>query len=137
VEQPKPAIGTREIVRPIATDAVGRAIEYRLFGASHTAPNASTALIEILRAIAGRYPDKMEAVAKAARGRARNHIARSPEEIYPARPDLARAANIGGDWLVGLNIANREKIRIIREACRVVGLNFGSDVVIEMPNAGA
>jgi hypothetical protein len=113
----------------------GRAIEYELFGKRQTAPNAAAAIVEILKAIADRYPDKMAAISVAARGRSRNHIARSPEEIYPARPDLARAAEIAPGWLLGLNIANREKMRIIREACQVVGISFGTDVTIDMPNA--
>ncbi len=115
----------------------GRALEYTLFGSRRTAHNAATALIQVLSAIAERYPDQMEAIAIAARGRSRNHIARSAEEIYPARPDLARASEIAPGWLVGLNIANREKTRIIREACRVVGLRYGIDVLIDMPNADA
>lgn len=137
-DEPKPINGTRDGARPIAANnPPSRAIEYYLLGTRHTATNASTAFIEILRVIASHHPDKMEAVAAAARGTSRNHIARSPEEIYPTRPDLARAANIGANWLVGLNIANREKIRIIREACKVVGLKFGSDVQIKMPNVDA
>jgi predicted type IV restriction endonuclease len=79
----------------------------------------------------------MEDVAAAVRGKSRNHIARTPAEIYPARPDLARAAEIAPGWMVGLNIANREKMRIIREACKATGLQFGSDVVIDLPNADA
>jgi hypothetical protein len=94
-------------------------------------------LVEILTKIAQLHPDKMESIAEAVRGRSRNHIARTPAEIYPDRPDLARAAEIAPDWMVGLNIANREKMRIIREACRVIGLEFGADVVIDLPNADA
>lgn len=115
----------------------GRALEYTLFGTSRAAPNASTALIEILTAIAKRHPEKMADIAQAVRGKSRNHIARTPAEIYPARPDLARAAEIAPGWLVGLNIANREKMRIIREMCRVTGVKFGSDVMIDLPNANA
>ncbi len=134
-----PAVGIdkdkqRDAAHPIS---VGRAIEFEIFGSRQTAPNASAALIEIMRAIAARYPAKMDAISKAARGTSRNHIAASPEEIYPSRPDLARAAEIAPGWLIGLNIANREKMRIIRETCKVVGLSFDHDVRIAMPNADA
>jgi predicted type IV restriction endonuclease len=114
-----------------------RALTFELFGKQQASPHAAAALVDILQAIARRFPTEMEAIADSAKGRSRNHIARSPEEIYPARPDLARAAEIAPGWLVGLNIANREKMRIIREACRVTGLTFGVDVKIEMPNADA
>lgn len=114
-----------------------RAVEYELFGMKQTARDASTALVEILTAIAADHPEKMEAVAEAVRGRSRNHIARTVAEIYPARPDLARAAEFAPGWLVGLNIANREKMRIIRATCEVTGLKFGRDVIIDLPNANA
>jgi hypothetical protein len=73
-------------------------------------------------------------LAAAVQGRNRNHIARSAAEIYPARPDLARAAEFAPGWLVGLNIANREKMGIVRKACDVFGANFGTDVKISLPN---
>jgi hypothetical protein len=60
--------------------------------------------VDILIQIAKRHPEKMPAIAAAVRGRSRNHIARTLAEIYPARPDLARAAEIAPGWLVGLNV---------------------------------
>jgi hypothetical protein len=38
-------------------------------------------------------------------------------------------------WLVGLNIANREKLSIIRTACDVFEVKYGLEVKIDMPNA--
>lgn len=112
----------------------GRGLRFELFGRSQSAPHAAAALVEILQVLARKFPDAMDEIANSAKGRSRNHIARSPEEIYPARPDLARAAEIAPGWLVGLNIANREKMRIIRTACHVTGVKFGVDVKIDMPN---
>lgn len=113
----------------------GRAVAYRIFGESRTASNANNAFVDILKALEARDPAKMQELATAVQGRSRNHIARTTVEIYPARPDLARAAEIGGGWLVGLNIANREKLSITRTACDVFGYTFGSDVFLELPNA--
>jgi hypothetical protein len=113
---------------------ITQAISYELFGERRSAPTASMALIEILREIAKRHPAKLEEIAQRVRGKSRNHIARSPAEIYPARPDLARAAEIAPGWLVGLNIANREKDRLIKGACDATGVVFGKDVVIDFPN---
>lgn len=112
-----------------------RAIEYVLLGEARNAPNANAAFVEILYELAQRHPDRLTALAAAVRGSRRNHIARTVEEIYPARPDLARAAEIAPGWLVGLNIANREKAAILRTACDVFGLSFGTDVKIDFPNA--
>ncbi|MBX3447299.1 MAG: hypothetical protein KF765_11145 [Parvibaculaceae bacterium] len=112
-----------------------RDIKYELFGQRFSAANASSAMVEILTTIAQRYPERLEAIAIAVRGKSRNHIARSVTEIYPARPDLARAVEFAPGWLVGLNIANREKRRIIQEACKVVGIRFGVEIKIDFPNA--
>jgi len=112
-----------------------RQIAFEVFGERRTTNSAKSALVEILSDIAKRYPDRMADIALDARGKSRNHIARSPEEIYPKRPDLARAEEITDGWLIGTNIANREKLRIIQAACKVVGLTLGKDIVIEFPNA--
>lgn len=114
---------------------VGGKITYSVFGEHRTAATANAAFLEVLAAVARRSPEKLEAMAAAARGRSRNHIARSAEEIYPKRPDLARAYEFTPGWLVGLNIANREKVRIIREVCRVASIRFGTDVRLDLPNA--
>lgn len=115
--------------------SAGRGLAYSVFGEPRSASNANTAFVDILKTLVGRNPAKLPELAAAVQGRSRNHIARSPAEIYPARPDLARASEIAPGWLVGLNIANREKLSIIRTACDVFECVFGSDVVIELPNA--
>jgi hypothetical protein len=118
---------------PVETS--GRHVSYTIFGEARSAPNANMAFVDVLRELAKRKPDQVPALAEAARGRSRNHVARTVEEIYPARPDLARAIELAPGWLVGLNIANREKMRIVREACRVMGFRFGEDVSLTLPNA--
>jgi hypothetical protein len=110
-------------------------ILYSVFGDHRTAATANAAFLDVLSAVAQRSPGKIEAIAAAARGRSRNHIAKSADEIYPRRPDLARAYEFTPGWLVGLNIANREKVRIVREACRAAGVRFGTDVTLDLPNA--
>ena len=78
------------------------------------------------------YPNLAEKV----RGRTRNHVARSPAEVYPGRPDLTcYVRQIGPGWLIGSNIANREKVKILRSACEVVGLDFGRDIAINLAQA--
>lgn len=119
------------------SDQNSRAISYKLFGIERSTSNAKNALIDIISEIAKRHPDQLPKIALAVRTRSRNHIAQSAIEIYPARPELARAADIGHGWLIGLNISNREKMKIIRAACSVTGVKFGEEITIEMPNADA
>lgn len=112
----------------------GRAVDYSVLGEKRSAKNANEALVDVLSMISRRDPEAIPQLAAAAQGNSRNHIARTVEEIYPARPDLARAEEFAPGWLVGLNIANREKIGLIRKACQVYNLRFGQDVQISLPN---
>ncbi|MEP0154041.1 hypothetical protein [Pseudophaeobacter sp.] len=107
---------------------------YFVFGEKRTARSAKELMLDVLREIARKRPDCIEEISVAVSGRSRNHIARTAEEIYPKRPDLARAEEFSPGWLVGLNIANREKLRILKIACSVAGFSFGSDVRAELPN---
>ncbi len=111
-------------------------ISYRVLEQNRSAKNAKEAFVDALKIICAQFPQHMAAVAEAARGRSRNHIAQSVAQIYPERQDLASSntAEIYHGWFVGLNIANREKVRIVRAACEATGLRFGSDVHFELPN---
>ena len=78
----------------------------------------------------------MERLSASVSTRSRNHIARSPEAVYPLKPDLAAyTIEVIPGWWLGTNIANREKMRIIRKACEAAGLAFGADICIALPNA--
>ena len=112
-----------------------RSVSYTLFGEQRHAPNASVALVNVLRSLAKRDPAKLAEVSAAVRTPKRSHIARAPQEINPGRPDLARAAEIAPGWLVGLNIANRDKMMIIRTACRIYGIAIPAELDIILPNA--
>lgn len=116
------------------SDSVDTGVSFSVFGMEKTARTGKDAFLEVLSILAQRYPDKLESVAHAARGRSRNHIARTVQEIYPNRPDLANAAEFAPGWLVGLNIANREKKRILVAACDALGVSYGTDVFINLPN---
>jgi hypothetical protein len=66
-------------------------------------------------------------------GRTRRYIARTPQELYPDRPDLRECRSaLPGGWLIATNISNREKEKIIRLATEVAGLTYGKDVIVEL-----
>lgn len=96
---------------------------------------AAAALVDILRTLVERDPSRVPQLAEAVRGRTRQHIARTPAEVYPERPDLARCEEIGAGWFVGLHISNRDKRRILMAACDAWGLRWGEDLAIDLPNA--
>ncbi len=113
-----------------------RGVQYRILGQTKNASTAIDALIDILRTLARRNPAFLEAVSKVVRARTRNHIARSRGEVYPRKPELVEyTVELEPGWWLGTNIANRDKMRIIRKACEVERLAFGRDVAIALPNA--
>lgn len=118
--------------RAVTTD---KQVTYALFGQSRTAPNASVALVEILRALVVGHEEKLPELARAVAGTKINHIGRSPREINPAKPHLARAIEIAPGWSVGLNISNQTKLGIIRTACECLRLRMPEDVDVQLPNA--
>ncbi len=115
---------------------VSRKITYQLFGRTCSARNSQVALEEILKEMEKRDRAFYEKLSRKVQGTRRNHIARRKEEVYPKRPDLAvKATEISPGWWIGLNIANREKKRILLRACEVLGIEFGKDLIIDFPNA--
>jgi hypothetical protein len=113
-----------------------RKVEYRILGQSRRAASATAALVDILKTLAQRDPKFLDTVAPLVQGNSRNHIARSRDRVYPLKPELSEyTIEFVPGWWLGTNIANREKIRIIKKACEASGLSFGQDIIISLPNA--
>lgn len=111
-------------------------IAYQLLGRTYSARNATAALVKILTEMEKRDSAFYEKLSRKVQGTRRNHIARRKEEVYPERPDLAeKAIEISPGWWMGVNIANREKKRILLKACEVLDIEFGKDLMIVLPNA--
>ena len=97
--------------------------------------NAKEAMIVVLSELAKRDPGFLKRCSdqEAFHGRTRHYIARRIEDLYPGRPDLqSEYEKLPGDWFVGTNISNRQKIGLIKAATEVAGLTFGHDVVVKL-----
>ena len=98
-------------------------------GQIHEANSAVQGLLEILRYLASTDPTFLQRFALSAKGRIRKHLARERKDIYPDRPDLAQnAVEVSDGWFLGKNISNREKRQLVRKACEVASLKFGTEV---------
>jgi hypothetical protein len=110
-------------------------LTYQLLGQTKKTRDAIAILLDVLRVLADRQPDFLERFANVARGRTRNHIARQRSDVYPGRPDLEQyTQELRAGWWIGTNIANRDKLRLLKIACQVAGLRFGSDLIVNLPN---
>lgn len=109
---------------------------YQLLGEADAASDANEAMVKIIAHLAQYDDDFFPKLANKVRGGTRNHVARSRSDVYPRRPDLAGSARqVAPGWFIGCNVANREKVKILRAACDVAGIAFGRDLKIDLAHA--
>lgn len=119
---------------PVAAPNATGKFQYEILGDRRSTGSAIDAYLDILATLAALEPTLPEKLSVVARGNSRNHIAPTPGGVYPERPDLAESARqFAPGWYAGTNICNRDKLRILRLACGVLGLDFGADIVFGAP----
>ena len=106
-----------------------------ILGENRPYRNAKEAMILILSELAKKDSGLLKRCSqhKAFHGRERHYIAQRIEDLYPGRPDLQHEhERLPGNWFVGTNISNRQKMGLIKAATEVAGLIFGRDVVVTL-----
>jgi hypothetical protein len=116
---------------PVASSRSGTLV---ICGKAYRYGNAKDAMVTVLRELAQTDASFLQRCAQHpdAQGRKRQYIARTPEELYPDRPDLRDyREQLPGGWYVATNLNNVLKKSIIRLAAQVAGLTLGKDVTVE------
>jgi hypothetical protein len=132
-----PATPPRPAIRPADPTASSRRGTLTLRGKPFTYNNAKDAMVILLRELATDDPSFLERCAQHpdVRGRKRRYIARTPEELYPDRPDRPDLREcrdtLPGGWLVATNLNNVLKKTIIGAAAEVAGLRLGDGISVE------
>ena len=106
-----------------------------LLGKTYEYSNAKEAMLTVLRELASRDESFLERYAQHpdAQGRKRRYIARTPDVLYPDRPDLLdHHVVLPGGWVVATNLNNALKVTLIRLAADIGGLTFGKDIVVDL-----
>jgi hypothetical protein len=67
-------------------------------------------------------------------GRKRRFIAKDRYDLYPGRPDLAEVHyyELKPGWYLGTNYSRSGIKEIIRMACDVASISFGTDLCVEV-----
>lgn len=97
--------------------------------------NGREVLVGVFEALAKRDATFLSRfAARPKHGRTRRYLARSADELYPGRPDLAREhfAKLSSGWFVGTNLSLASITRITEMACEVAGIRFGKDLVVNV-----
>ena len=68
-------------------------------------------------------------------GRSKKYVAQTREELHPTNPNLRQALPLPGGWWISTHCSNAQKMQRIREACVLLNLEFGRDLVVNLPNA--
>lgn len=117
------------------TPAPAGSFGFQLDGQHYPARNAREVLAKVFEVLASRDATFLERFAALPKhGRKRRYLARTPEELYPGRPDLARdhSAEPVPGWYLGTNVSRTAIKRIITMACTVAHLSFARDLVVQL-----
>ncbi len=112
-----------------------RNIGFSLLGRWYPARSAIKVLIGIFRELAERDPSFLERFANLPRhGTRRRYLARSARELFPHRPDMARdhSLDMGNGWWLGGNLGTAGIEKIIKMACDVARLQYGTDLTVNL-----
>jgi len=135
----------RETVRVVAAEtpriqAIGVGAKtiargFSLNGRFVSCRNGKEVLIGVFEALSVRDPTFLERFAARPRhGRTRRYLSRTPAELYPERPDLAREyyAKLASGWFVGTNVSRAQIEGIIEMCCDVANIDFGRELLINI-----
>lgn len=120
--------------QPRSTTSLGQ-IGYSLNGRFVPCKNGREVLVQVFEAFAERDQTFLERfAARPKHGRTRRYLARTPDELYPGRPDLARnhSSRLRAGWRVGTNVSHAQIERIIEMACEVARIGYGKELVVNV-----
>ncbi|CAN5571590.1 hypothetical protein BH23BAC4_BH23BAC4_07570 [soil metagenome] len=103
-------------------------------GRTEHAPSARLVLAGVLNALQEQDDSFLERFAALPRhGRSRRYVARTREELYPRRPDLAQyAMRLPSGWWMGTNYSVTQIRKIIGMACEVAGIRLGREIKVRL-----
>lgn len=110
-------------------------VGYTLDGDFTACRNGKEVLVSVFEAFADRDASFLERfAARPKHGRTRRYLARTPEELYPGRADLARECSfkLKSGWFVGTNVSRAQIERIIEMICEVARVRYGKDLLVNV-----
>lgn len=104
-------------------------------GQRYPARNARDVLVSVFKTLSqrdGTFFERFAALPK--HGRTRRYLARSPEELYPGRPDLSHehSTQLSSGWWLGTNVSRAQIERIIEMACEVARVKYGHELSVNL-----
>lgn len=109
-------------------------VGYEIEGAFVRCKRGKEVIAGVFAELAERDPTFPERFSKQVRGKKRAYLARTAEELFPGHPELSnQSVEIAPGWLLSTHSSSEMKKGIIKKACGVAGLDFGTAVRVRMP----
>jgi len=107
---------------------------FMLKGQYYQARSARDVMTQIFELLSRDDSSFLERFASRKHGKKRRYLARNKFELYPGREDLAENASYqtASGWWIGTNYSKRDIQKIIELACEIAGLNYGTDLTIQL-----
>jgi predicted type IV restriction endonuclease len=121
----------RAIGSGVNTNSVGFSIDGKFVACR----SGREVLIAVFEALSQRDSSFLERfAARPKHGRTRRYLARTPDELYPGRPDLAleHFSKLTSGWYVGTNVSKAQIERITEMCSEVARIRIGKDLVVSI-----
>jgi len=107
-------------------------------GQSESFESSVGLMIAIFEKLASENPEFCERFSEKFYGKTRNYLAKTKAQLYPGKPQFQKLSHpLPGGWWLATHCSNRTKVRWIKHACKVAGLEFGKDLVVHIPSRTA
>lgn len=117
------------------TTPIDISYEFTLLGEHFPAKNPTEVYFDVFEQLSKRDPTFLPRFAALPKhGKKRRYVAQTKEELYPGRLDFAEVHShqLSSGWWIGTNYSTGAKEQIIKLACEVAGVEFGSDLQVKL-----
>lgn len=128
-EPPRRRVPSRPAATPRASgSSASRGVTFE--GTFYPCKTGREVLARTFELLADRDPSFLTRFASLPKhGRTRRYLARTPQELYPSRPDLQKfALEVRPGWWLSTNQSHASMLKVIGMACEVAGLQLGQDL---------
>ncbi|WP_419941203.1 hypothetical protein [Candidatus Palauibacter sp.] len=103
-------------------------------GEAETFKSGTDAFSAVFAKLASMDPEFCRRYSEQHRGSKRRYVARSKELLYPGAPHLeGQSRALPGGWWLATHCSNAGKVKRVKKACELAGVEFGRDLIVHIP----